>query len=313
MPSGKDKTSRPMSQSKLARKKAPKIGGLFTAIITPFDDRGRVDTDTLAELVRFQISEGVDGIFPCGSTGLGPMLTIAERKLVAETVVKEARGRVSVVVQAGCADTGSTVELAEHAEKTGADAVASLTPFYYKPGDKAVFKLFEAVAAAVSIPLLAYNIPQFTGNNLLPATVALMARDGTLQGIKDSSQNLLQVEDLIGAVPEDFVVMNGTEEYGLFAIMAGANGLVSGGASALPELFRSMVAAEEKGDHRAAIDAQKTVLKVKALVKPSPIAAYYAILRERGFDCGAPRAPFLPLERTNADRTINGLKGLGLL
>ena len=297
----------------MVRRKAPKIGGLFTALITPFDRNGRVDAERLAGLVKFQISNGVDGIFPCGSTGLGPMLSLPERELVAETVVKAAKRNVPVVVQVGCADTESTIELAKHAEKTGADAVASLTPFYYKPGDKAVFKHFEAIKEAVSIPLLAYNIPQFTGNNLLPATVALMARDGTIHGIKDSSQNLLQLEDLIGTVPEDFVVMNGTEEYGLFAIMAGADGLVSGGASALPELFKSVVAAERKGDHKAAIVAQKTILKVKELTKPSPISAYYTILRERGMDCGSPRAPFLPLEEDNAKRTINGLNELGLI
>ena len=297
----------------MVRKKVSRIGGLFTALITPFDGEGGVDAGRLAELVKFQISKGADGIYPCGSTGLGPMLSLPERKLVAETVVETARGKVPVVVQVGCADTGSTIELAKHAEKTGADAIASLTPFYYKPGDKAVFKHFEAIKGAVSIPLLAYNIPQFTGNNLLPATVALMARDGTIQGIKDSSQNLLQLEDLIEAVPEDFVVMNGTEEYGLFAIMTGADGLVSGGASALPELFKSMVAAEKKGDHGAAIAAQKTVLKVKELTMPSPIASYYAILRERGIDCGTPRAPFLPLEGAIADRAIKGLKELGLI
>ena len=297
----------------MVRKKAFKIGGLFTALITPFDGEGRVDAECLAELVRFQISKGTEGIYPCGSTGLGPMLSLPERKLVAETVVKAARGKVPVVVQVGCADTESTIELARHAEGIGADAVASLTPFYYKPGDKAVFKHFEAIKGAVSIPLLAYNIPQFTGNNLLPAIVVLMARDGTIQGIKDSSQNLLQLEDLIGAAPEDFVVMNGTEEYGLFAIMAGADGLVSGGASALPELFESMVAAERDGDYRAATRAQKTILKVKELTKPSPIAAYYAILRERGIDCGAPRAPFLPLEGAEAERTVRGLKGMGVI
>ena len=313
VPSDRDKTLRRMSPLELARKKSPRIGGLFTALITPFDSKGEVNAGCLAELVRFQISKGTEGIFPCGSTGLGPMLRLSERKLVAETVVKAARGKVPVVVQVGCADTESTIELAKHAEKIGADAVASLTPFYYKPGDKAVFKHFEAVKGAVSIPLFAYNIPQFTGNNLLPATVALLAKDGTIQGIKDSSRNLLQLEDLVGAVPEDFVVMNGTEEYGLFAIMAGADGLVSGGASALPELFKSMVAAERKRDLRAAIVAQETVLKVDDLAKPNPITAYYAILRERGIDCGVPRAPFLPLEGANADRTIRGLKDLGLI
>lgn len=297
----------------MAKRDASKVRGLFTALITPFDSRGRVDAERLAELVRFQLSKGAEGIYPCGSTGLGPMLSVVERKVVAETVVHGAQGKVPVVVQVGCADTASTVELAKHAEGVGADAVASLTPYYYKPGDRATVKHFEAVSAAVSIPLLAYNIPPFTGNNLLPAAVASMARDGVVSGIKDSSQNFLQLEDLIAAVPEDFVVMNGTEEYGLFAIMAGADGLVSGGASALPELFKSMVAAERKGDHAKALEAQQTVLKVKDLAKPSPIAAYYAILKERGIDCGSPRGPFLPAEGADAERTIKGLRGLGLI
>ena len=297
----------------MVRRNTSRISGLFTALITPFDNKGKVDSECLAKLVDFQISKGVDGIYPCGSTGLGPMLSLPERELVAETVVNAARGKVPVVVHVGCVDTESTVELARHAEKVGAQAVASLTPYYYKPGDRAVRKHFQAVAGSIGIPLFAYNIPQFTGNNLLPATVASMARDGIISGIKDSSQDLLQLEDLIGAVPEEFIVMNGTEEYGLFAIMAGADGLVSGGASALPELFRSMVAAETKGDHKAAIAAQRTVLKLKDLAKPGPIAAYYVILKERGIDCGSPRPPFLPLERSDAVRTIKGLKSLGLI
>lgn len=297
----------------MATKKSREIGGLFCAIITPFDDKGRVNAEALSELVRFQVSKGVDGIYPCGSTGLGPMLSVAERKLVAETVVSAAGGRVPVVVQVGSADTESTVELAGHAEKVGADAIASLTPFYYRPGDKAIVKHFETVAKAVSIPLLAYNIPQFTGNNLQPATVSSMAKVGTISGIKDSSQNFLQLEDLIAAVPDEFVVMNGTEEYGLYAIMSGADGLVSGGSSALPEVFKSMLSAQKRGDYPTALRAQEMILKVKDLSKPSPISAYYSILRERGIECGAPRPPYLPLEGPEAERTIEGLKELGLL
>jgi 4-hydroxy-tetrahydrodipicolinate synthase len=290
-----------------------RVRGLFVALITPFDGKGRVDPERLSELVRFQISKGIEGIFPCGSTGLGPLLSIEERKTVAEAVLKSSRGRVPVVVQVGCTDTSSTVELAKHAEELGADAVASLTPFYYKPGDRAISKHFEAIARSISIPLFAYNIPQFTGNNLRPAVVASMAKEGTISGIKDSSRDILQLLDLLNAVPRDFVVMNGTEEYGLFAIMSGADGLVSGGASALPELFKSMLAAERRGNHEAALAAQENVLKVKDLVKSGPISAYYEILRERGIDCGVPRAPFLPMERTDTRRLIRSLRSLKLL
>ncbi len=310
---GKDKSLSLRPWARMGRESRRKVRGLFTALITPFDDQGRVDADRLTALVRFQVSKGTEGIYPCGSTGLGPMLSLEERKAVAETVVNASGGKIPVVVQVGCADTASTVELAKHAEKAGADAVASLTPYYYKPGERAVMKHFEAVSKSVSVPLFAYNIPQFTGNNLPAGAVAAMAKDGTLAGIKDSSRDLLQLLDLLDAVPNEFVVMNGTEEYGLFAIMSGANGLVSGGASALPELFKSLVAAQRKGDYGAALAAQKTVLKVKDLVRPSPISAYYEILRVRGIDCGRPRAPFLPMETGDADRTLRGLKALGLI
>ncbi|MDG6900332.1 MAG: dihydrodipicolinate synthase family protein [Nitrososphaerota archaeon] len=292
---------------------AGEIRGLFTALITPFDSQGRVDTDRLSKLVRFQVSKGVEGIYPCGSTGLGPLLSLEERRTVADTVVAEAHGKVPVVVQVGCADTASTIELATHAEKAGADAIASLTPYYYRPGDRAVARHFEAVRKSVSVPLFAYNIPQFTGNNLQAGAVAAMAKDGTIAGIKDSSRDLLHLIDLLEAVPDDFVVMNGTEEYALFAIMSGADGLVSGGASALPEVFKSLVAAQRKGDYGSAVKAQDLVQKVKDLVKAGPIPAYYAILRERGVECGEPRAPFLPLEKETAANAVKGLKALGVI
>jgi 4-hydroxy-tetrahydrodipicolinate synthase len=290
-----------------------KIGGLFTALITPFDEMGRVDVESMSKLVRFQISKGVDGLYPCGSTGLGPMLKSDERKAVADAVIKEASGKVPVVVQVGAADTASSIELAKHAEKAGATAVASLTPYYYKPGDKAVIKHFEAISDSVDIPVFGYNIPQFTGNHLAPSTVAALAKAGTLAGIKDSARDFLHLLDLLDAVPEEFVVMNGTEEYGLFALMSGSDGLVSGGANALPELFKSLVAAQRGARYAEALAAQQTVLKVKDAVKSGPISAYYEILRERGIECGKPRAPLLPREELESKKTIAELKRLRLI
>jgi 4-hydroxy-tetrahydrodipicolinate synthase len=290
-----------------------KIKGLFTALITPFDEEGGVDVERLASLVKFQLSKGTEGIFPCGSTGLGPMLRVEERKIVAEAVVGAAGGAVPVVVQVGCADTTSTVELAKYAEKVGADAVASLTPYYYKPGERAVIRHFEAVADAVEVPVFAYNIPQFTGNNLSPKTVALLASKGTIDGVKDSSRDLLQLLDLLDTVREGFVVMNGTEEYGLFAMMAGADGLISGAANALPEVFKPLVVALRNNDYEGAMAAQKAVLKVKELVKAGPISAYYEILRARGMDCGVPRPPFLPLEESERERVFSGLRAMQLI
>ena len=290
-----------------------KVRGLLTAMITPFDERGQVDPERTTDFVRFQISKGTEGLYVCGSTGLGPLLSPGERKAVVEAVVAAADGKVPVVVQVGCAATDATIELARHAERAGVDAVASLTPYYYKQGEAAIVKHFEAVAKAVSIPLFAYNIPQFTGNSLQASTVAEMARRRTIVGIKDSSRDLLQLIELLRATPEEFVVINGTEEYALFAIMSGADGLVSGGASALPEAFRPLVLAQRKGDYRAALESQKLVQKFKGLVRSAPIPAYYSILHERGVDCGSPRAPFLPLDRGEAGRIVGELKSLRLI
>lgn len=289
------------------------VHGLFTAMITPFDGDGRPDSQRVADLVRFQISKGTEGLYVGGSTGLGPLLSPEERKTLAEAVIAASDGKVPVVVQVGCADTATTVELARHAERAGVDAVASLTPYYYRPGEVAIVKHFESVSRAVSIPLFAYNMPQFTGNNLQASTVAEMARRGTIVGIKDSSRDLLHLIDLLRAVPEGFVVMNGTEEYALSALMSGADGLVSGASSALPEVFKSLVSAHGGGDYRAASESQRIAQKVKEMVKSAPIPAYYAILRERGVECGNPRAPFQPLDGPAIDRIVEELKGLRLI
>ena len=225
----------------------------------------------------------------------------------------ESKRRVPVVVQVGCADTESTIELARHAERIGADAVASLTPYYYKPGEAAIVKHFERIAGSVGIPLFAYNIPQFTGNNLSPSTAVALAKKGTITGIKDSSRDVLQLLDLLGAAPEGFIVMNGTEEYGLFAMMMGGDGLVSGGANAVPELFASLVSSHSAGEHEEAVKVQRRILRFKDAVESAPISSYYSILDARGVSCGSPRGPFLPLEKTIVDRMVSQLHSQRIL
>lgn len=296
----------------MARKGTGKVRGLFTALLTPFERSGRVDLDRLGSLVNFQISKGVDGIYACGSTGLGPLLSIEERQAIAETVISYAGGKVPAVVQVGCADTPSTIKLARHAEKAGAYAIASLTPFYYKPGEAATIKHFESVASSVNLPLFAYNIPQFTGNNLLPKTVASLANKGTIAGVKDSHKDVMHLLELLDAVPEGFVVMTGAEEFALFAIMMGADGVVSGGANAYPELFHSLVSAFRAKDFAACSAAQKEILAFKDAARGIPLSPYYEILSARGHDCGVPRAPFLPLKKGAREQLLMRLRKLGL-
>ena len=286
------------------------IKGLVTALLTPFDGNERVEEESLAELLRFQISKGTQNIFACGTTGLGPLLSVEERKRVAEVSIEGAGMHIPIVVQVGAADTATSVALAKHAEKRGADAIASLTPYYYKPGDEAIMKHFERIARAVSVPLFAYNIPQFTGNNLSQSIVGSMAKKGTIVGIKDSSRDFLQLLGIIGAVPESFTVMNGTEEYALFAMMSGADGIISGAANAFPELFRSLVDAHGSGNYPRAEKIQRKIVEVKEAIGPRAIAGYYEILRGRGINCGGPRGPMTPLNKEEMIRIRSDLSRL---
>ena len=286
------------------------IKGLVTALLTPFDGDERVDEESLADLIRFQVSKGTQNIFACGTTGLGPLLSVEERRRVAEISIEEAGKYIPIIVQVGAADTATSVALAKHAEKSGADAIASLTPYYYKPGDEAITKHFERIAKAVSVPLFAYNIPQFTGNNLSVSIVGSMARKGTIVGIKDSSRDFLQILGIIGAVPDGFTVMNGTEEYALFAMMSGADGVISGAANAFPEVFRSLVDAYDSESYLNAKKLQKKIVDVKEAIGPRAIAGYYEILRGRGIDCGGPRGPLTPLSKEERIRLRAGLSRL---
>ncbi len=146
-----------------------------------------------------------------------------------------------------------------------------------------------------------------------PEIVAELGKRRVISGIKDSTRDILHLLDLLGAVPQDMVVMNGTEEYALFALMSGADGVVSGAANAFPELFKSMVVYYDKGDFKGALAVQRTIQHVKDILSDGPIPAYYEVLRERGVDCGRPRAPFLQTDKQASAEQISRLRSLGLL
>jgi 2-dehydro-3-deoxy-D-pentonate aldolase len=161
--------------------------GLMPAMVTPFDERGEVDLGAAEAVVERFIEAGVDGISPLGSTGEFSHLTADERKRFAEEVARIVAGRVPVVVGVGAAGTKEMVELARHAESAGADAVLVVSPFYWKIGEEALFRHFAAVAEAVGIPVVIYNLPMLTGIDLSPALIARVATEcPNVVGIKDT-------------------------------------------------------------------------------------------------------------------------------
>lgn len=286
--------------------------GVITALQTPFDESGAVDVKALESLVDFQISKKVHGLFPCGTAGVGPLMTASERKKVAEVVVRSSGGKALVIVHVGAADTQTAVDLAVHAEKIGADAIASVTPYYYHPDDKAIIAHYDKISKSVRIPLFAYNNPRYTGINLGVRTLSLMAGRGIIIGVKDSSRDFVQLVELAENLPDDFTIINGVETYAFPSLVVGARGLVSGLANCIPDLMVELYGAYEKSRMVDGLKIQAEVNRVKRLTEGQGVAAVNELLRLRGVDCGYMRAPIRPLDQDEKARLSEEWKKLGI-
>jgi 4-hydroxy-tetrahydrodipicolinate synthase len=236
------------------------IRGIITALITPFDDKDMVDEVALRDLVEFQVKGGVHGFFPLGTTGLGPALTPDERKQVAEIVVDQVRGRVPVMIQVGTADTPTTVTLARHAEKVGADAVAVVGPYYYKHNETELIDHYRAVGEATALPLFIYNNPRLSGVDVGPElTVRMREVIPTLAGVKVSNDSIKQHLRYLHLLPKDFTILAGFFEYLQALVPLGIKGAISPSANFFPALCRSLWDALEAGEMRQATELQERV------------------------------------------------------
>ncbi len=291
------------------------IRGAITALVTPFDGNGKVDTAALERLVEFQIRAGVHGLNPCGTTGEHALLALDERQRVAEVVVRAARKRVPVFIQTGASSTEATIALTRHAEKIGADAATVVTPFYYRYDDAALIQHYQRVAESVpEFPVFLYNIPQLTGNNLTPAIVAAIAeRCPNVLGMKDSSGNLQQVIDSAATRGGRFGIAVGSDGLVLSALVAGIPASVTGNANATPELFVELFAAYWRGDLAAAQAAQAKIQHVRRILKDGgDLSLFKSILAYRGLPVGGVRPPMQNAPKEVVEACINALTERGI-
>jgi 4-hydroxy-tetrahydrodipicolinate synthase len=193
----------------MTRQKA--IRGCGTALVTPFRDDGSIDENSLRQLVRFQIDEGIDFLVPCGSTGESAVLSTEEHLAIVDLVVKTADGKVPVMAGAGGYNTAKVVELARAVAGLGPDALLSVTPYYNKPTQEGLYRHFKAIAESVSIPVILYNVPGRTGVNLLPDTVVRLAEIPNITGIKEASGNIDQISELAAKIPDGFRIISGDD------------------------------------------------------------------------------------------------------
>jgi 4-hydroxy-tetrahydrodipicolinate synthase len=255
-----------------------KFRGSFTALVTPFKN-GSVDEKTFRDFVEWQIAEGTNGLVPVGTTGESPTLSHNEHKEVVEWCVDQAHGRVPVVAGAGSNSTKEAVDLAQHAEKAGADAVLVVTPYYNKPTQDGLYAHYKAINDAIGIPILIYNIP---GRSVIDMSVDTMKRLYELKniaGVKDATANMTRVSVQRAAMGEDFNQMSGEDITALGFMAHGGHGCISVTSNVAPRLCSEFQAACLKGDFAAALKLHDklTPLHINLFVETSPAPIKYAL------------------------------------
>jgi len=286
--------------------------GIIPPLITCFDKDGRIDETAQREIIRFQ-AKHVDGFYPCGTYGSGPLMTTEERKRVAEIVVEE-KGSCAAIIHIGAVNTSQSIELAKHAQSIGADAVGAIPPYYYKYTSEQLLDHYRAIIQAVDIPVFLYNNPGSSGNAITPDMLATLADEG-LGGVKDSAFDLVNFYMYLLKVKKTgFTFIIGTEAIASAALDAGASGVISGLANAFPEFMASFYRTWQEGNPRKTGDFQLQVVKARSILKYGPtLTMTYAVLRMRGLNPGHPRAPYQDIPTALYERAERELREMGIL
>ncbi|MBI2039806.1 4-hydroxy-tetrahydrodipicolinate synthase [Candidatus Microgenomates bacterium] len=226
-----------------------KFKGAITALVTPFLEDGKVDVESLRDLVRLQIKGHIDGIVPCGTTGEAVTLDQDEYRLVVETVVKEVNGRVPVIAGAGSNDTQKAIGYSQIAKQAGADALLHVTPYYNKPTPLGLLAHFKVIAKATDLPIILYNVPGRTGSNVLAATTIKISNEvPQVVGVKEASGNITQMMEIIKGVSSSFSVLSGDDAFTLPLMAVGGVGVISVASNEVPKAMSDLTAAVLNGD-----------------------------------------------------------------
>lgn len=290
-----------------------KFVGAIPPVITAFDKDGKINVRAQREVIRF-LKERVHGFYPVGTYGSGPLMTVEERKKVAELIIDEVNGKVPVMIHVGAVSTEQAVELARHAESAGADAIGAIPPYYYRYPKEDLANHFRSLIKAVKIPVFAYNNPGLSNNQLTADLIKDLADEG-LSGIKDSSFDILTFYEFLVAVKkDDFTFIIGTEAIAAPAIQAGGHAIISGLANVWPELMSEFWDTLKGNDKKRIGEMQLKVNKARSILKYAPtLVVCYEVLKARGIDAGYPRLPYAPLEGDKLKKVLDGFTEMGLL
>ena len=272
------------------------VRGSMVAIVTPMADDGALDLDAFRRLIDWHIAEGTDGIVVVGTTGESPTVDFDEHRLLIETAVRHAAKRVPIVAGTGANSTREAVELSEYAKAAGADMSLSVVPYYNKPTQEGLYRHFKAIAEAVDIPQILYNVPGRTVADMSNDTVLRLAQVPGIVGIKDATGNLERGSDLLRRKPKDFRVYSGDDATGIALMLLGGDGVISVTANVAPRLMHDMCAAALRGDAPQAVEMNNRLLGLHRhlFCEANPIPVKWAV-EQLGLMKGGIRLPLTPL------------------
>jgi 4-hydroxy-tetrahydrodipicolinate synthase len=290
--------------------------GSIPALVTPFTETGAVDEASFAAHVEWVIAEGSHGVVPVGTTGESPTLSHGEHKRVVELCIEVAAKRVPVIAGAGSNNTREAIELAQHAEKVGADAILVVTPYYNKPTQKGLIAHFKAIAEAVSLPIVIYNIPGRSVVDMSPETMGALAHaHKNIIGVKDATGKIERVSEQRGTCGKDFVQLSGEDATALGFNAHGGVGCISVTANVAPRLCAEFQQATLAGDYAKALAYQDRLMPLhKAIfMEPGVCGAKYG-LSKLGRMNRAVRSPLLPILEPSTEAAMDAaLKHAGLI
>jgi 4-hydroxy-tetrahydrodipicolinate synthase len=287
--------------------------GSLPALVTPMSTDGAVDWTAWDRLLDFHVREGSAGIVVAGTTGESPTLNDEEIEELSRRAVARVGGKILVVAGAGTNSTASTVVRARQLSRLGVDAIMLVTPYYNKPPQEGLYRHFVAAADASAVPVILYNVPGRTSVDLLPVTVARLARHPKIVALKDASASLARIRELIACCPHPFDVLSGDDASAIEWMAEGARGVISVTANVAPHRMSEACRAALAGDLSSAraIDADLQPLHRDLFVEPSPIPAKWALAR-LGLISSGIRLPLTELAAAHQDTVLRAMRAAGL-
>ncbi len=286
--------------------------GCGTALVTPFDDKGRIDFGALEALVDWQITEGADFLLPCGTTGESATLSRDERQAVTAAVVRAANGRTPVIAGAGGNHTARAVFWARDAAAAKADGILSITPMYNRPSPEGLVRHFSAIADATDLPILVGNEPGRTSLDLDVETILALAEIPRVAGLKEASTNFTKIARLMASVPKEFAVYAGQDATALAMVALGARGVISVVSNEIPREMSALVRAALEDRREEALELQRRyqpLMEMNTLESnPGPVKCALSLMKKCGETLRLPLAPVGDDARRKIEKTLGGYR-----